>query len=77
MIGKLETMSSDLLYLTLKFPHLRPFVEPSRKNTASAAAAGLSTKELLGQLNPGQLNRLCLMYRRDLDMFGYDCLPPA
>ncbi len=70
MIGKLETMSDDLNYLSDKFPVLSPLVADSAKvNSANSE----EYKKYLKQLTEGQMSSLCSLYREDFEMFGYDC----
>ena len=72
MIGKLETMSADVKYLTEKFPYMAKYLETDIRMNSREASSHYA--EYISQLSLKQKLDLCEFYKWDMKMFNYTCL---
>ena len=71
MIGKLETMQSDLSYLGEKFPKLsEAFNRTPRINSADTKDDYGLYYDLLPDVTKA---KICNAYRADFELFDYNC----
>ena len=78
MLGKFETMATDISHLLERIPRFSQFVDMDDKiNPTEQHQIQLSGREMeeyhYSQLSHEQRKGLCEMFKWDFLMFGYDC----